>query len=165
MAVRRLLAAADALLDPLFACAERMEGVVNAFGPLLVSLVAFLVVGVFVFFVSVVLPFAFRDAPHAHTPAFWFSCWVMANITFNYAMATLSSPGIVPRGDFRNGSANIPVTECRHCKSPRPLRAHHCKACRRCILKMDHHCRIHYIACVFVLILHTSAHVMLNVVS
>lgn len=29
---------------------------------------------------------------------------------------------------------------CRRCKSFKPQRAHHCSVCRRCIIKMDHHC-------------------------
>ena len=29
---------------------------------------------------------------------------------------------------------------CRKCQALKPLRAHHCKICQKCILKMDHHC-------------------------
>jgi palmitoyltransferase ZDHHC3/7/25 len=29
---------------------------------------------------------------------------------------------------------------CRRCKSFKPQRAHHCSICRRCVIKMDHHC-------------------------
>mmetsp|Transcript_8371 Transcript_8371/g.12146 ORF Transcript_8371/g.12146 Transcript_8371/m.12146 type:complete len:360 (+) Transcript_8371:36-1115(+) len=29
---------------------------------------------------------------------------------------------------------------CRRCKAFKPQRAHHCSICRRCIIKMDHHC-------------------------
>eukprot|EP00981_Chlorochromonas_danica_P014662 scaffold8522_cov157-Ochromonas_danica.AAC.6 len=29
---------------------------------------------------------------------------------------------------------------CRKCKGFKPLRAHHCSICGRCIVKMDHHC-------------------------
>ncbi|KAH7101190.1 zf-DHHC-domain-containing protein [Auriculariales sp. MPI-PUGE-AT-0066] len=29
---------------------------------------------------------------------------------------------------------------CRKCWVPKPLRAHHCSICDRCVLKMDHHC-------------------------
>ncbi|SAM02577.1 hypothetical protein [Absidia glauca] len=29
---------------------------------------------------------------------------------------------------------------CRSCDAYKPPRAHHCRVCRRCILKMDHHC-------------------------
>ena len=29
---------------------------------------------------------------------------------------------------------------CRKCRSFKPSRAHHCSICRRCVIKMDHHC-------------------------
>ena len=29
---------------------------------------------------------------------------------------------------------------CEICNIPRPLRAHHCSTCKRCVLLMDHHC-------------------------
>lgn len=34
------------------------------------------------------------------------------------------------------------VSICKKCISPKPPRTHHCSVCNRCILKMDHHCRI-----------------------
>lgn len=32
------------------------------------------------------------------------------------------------------------VTFCKKCDKKRPMRAHHCSTCGKCILKMDHHC-------------------------
>jgi DHHC palmitoyltransferase len=29
---------------------------------------------------------------------------------------------------------------CRRCRAFKPARAHHCSVCKRCIIKMDHHC-------------------------
>lgn len=29
---------------------------------------------------------------------------------------------------------------CKRCKAFKPVRAHHCSICRRCVVKMDHHC-------------------------
>ena len=31
--------------------------------------------------------------------------------------------------------------DCKKCQMPKPPRAHHCSICRRCVLKMDHHCK------------------------
>ena len=33
---------------------------------------------------------------------------------------------------------------CTKCQNPRPPRSHHCKICKKCTLKMDHHC--HWVA-------------------
>lgn len=29
---------------------------------------------------------------------------------------------------------------CKKCQTPKPDRTHHCSTCKRCVLKMDHHC-------------------------
>lgn len=34
------------------------------------------------------------------------------------------------------------VSICKKCIAPKPPRTHHCSVCNRCVLKMDHHCRI-----------------------
>ena len=31
-------------------------------------------------------------------------------------------------------------TNCGKCQKDRPLRAHHCSVCKKCFMKMDHHC-------------------------
>ncbi|KAJ8900549.1 hypothetical protein K2173_025326 [Erythroxylum novogranatense] len=33
-----------------------------------------------------------------------------------------------------------PVPFCNHCQNGKPPRCHHCSVCKRCVLKMDHHC-------------------------
>ncbi|KAH1089685.1 hypothetical protein J1N35_016942 [Gossypium stocksii] len=37
-------------------------------------------------------------------------------------------------------AASQEIRFCHKCKQFKPPRAHHCSVCRRCILKMDHHC-------------------------
>ncbi|XP_022092944.1 palmitoyltransferase ZDHHC3-like [Acanthaster planci] len=76
-------------------------------------------------------------------------------IFLSHLRAVLSDPGIVPLPsinlDFSGMKAGqVPkklVTKdgiswsiCQKCEAYRPPRAHHCRICRRCIRKMDHHC-------------------------
>ena len=46
----------------------------------------------------------------------------------------LTDPGAMPRVPYRN------LPTCAKCLGPKPFRVHHCSTCKRCILKMDHHC-------------------------
>lgn len=56
-------------------------------------------------------------------------------VIFDYARTFLTDPG-------RPGAvqASTPLGWCETCCAPKPERCHHCKICRRCVLKMDHHC-------------------------
>ncbi|KAK9435551.1 palmitoyltransferase PFA3 [Metarhizium brunneum] len=36
--------------------------------------------------------------------------------------------------------SNGEIRFCKKCQARKPDRAHHCSTCRRCVLKMDHHC-------------------------
>lgn len=64
--------------------------------------------------------------------------------------AVLTDPGALPlfpsKLDFsdlhssKSGCDYIDWTVCTRCEIYRPPRAHHCRICRRCIRKMDHHC-------------------------
>jgi palmitoyltransferase len=74
--------------------------------------------------------------------------WILGNLVFNYLRCVFISPGYP--------SAETPMPEedpddrysrsdhiwrwCSRCQAPKPPRAHHCSVCRRCVLKMDHHC-------------------------
>ncbi|KAJ8673088.1 hypothetical protein QAD02_004349 [Eretmocerus hayati] len=66
--------------------------------------------------------------------------------------AVCSDPGVVPLPQTRMDFSDIHSgntdddherddwTVCTRCETYRPPRAHHCRICRRCIRKMDHHC-------------------------
>lgn len=70
---------------------------------------------------------------------------------WSHLKAMLSDPGVVslkPAGEqleiidrrspkMKNGEL---VTTCLKCRSYKPLRAHHCSTCGRCVRNMDHHC-------------------------
>lgn len=47
-------------------------------------------------------------------------------------------PGTVSKEYINNNQNNSNI--CKKCNIPRPERAHHCKICKFCILKFDHHC-------------------------
>lgn len=89
------------------------------------------------------------------------SFWAPLNIVFfnsvvfllvmSHLKAVLSDPGTVPlpqsRLDFsdlhsnhKNGHEKEEWTVCSRCETYRPPRAHHCRICKRCIRRMDHHC-------------------------
>ncbi|KAI0342615.1 zf-DHHC-domain-containing protein [Trametopsis cervina] len=53
------------------------------------------------------------------------------------------------------------VTKCRKCGEMRPERAHHCRICKRCVLKYDHHCPVRINQCVG---LHNERHFVLFLV-
>ncbi|KAG2262520.1 hypothetical protein Bca52824_069599 [Brassica carinata] len=40
----------------------------------------------------------------------------------------------------RAGVTGTEARKCDKCFAYKPLRTHHCRVCRRCVLKMDHHC-------------------------
>ena len=71
-----------------------------------------------------------------------------------HLISMFTSPGYVP-DPFRpryisnklpQSNKNLERKErddlyCKKCRNPRPPRAHQCKICRKCTLKMDHHCQ------------------------
>jgi palmitoyltransferase ZDHHC2/15/20 len=89
-----------------------------------------------------------------------------ALLNISYTVAVFTDPGSPanPRGSIRkdhHGYSHLPTTEpsprpnlaqpitvsstgaaryCKKCSHPKPDRTHHCSTCRRCVLKMDHHC-------------------------
>ncbi|KAN0069281.1 DHHC palmitoyltransferase domain containing protein [Elaphomyces granulatus] len=76
----------------------------------------------------------------------------------SYTIAVFTDPGSpLTSGNSRGGYSHFPTTElpeftsytvsssggaryCKKCQCPKPDRTHHCSSCKRCVLKMDHHC-------------------------
>mmetsp|Transcript_4497 Transcript_4497/g.9958 ORF Transcript_4497/g.9958 Transcript_4497/m.9958 type:complete len:348 (-) Transcript_4497:418-1461(-) len=62
--------------------------------------------------------------------------------------AGAAAAGVAATGPIRpkNGNGGPPSQQprgrrmCRRCQAFKPPRAHHCSICKRCIIKMDHHC-------------------------
>lgn len=80
--------------------------------------------------------------------------YVLSN--WSYTAAVFTPPGSTTNDD---GYGLLPLTQsrqpeatsftvksngeirfCKKCQARKPDRAHHCSTCRRCVLKMDHHC-------------------------
>ncbi|KAL9388518.1 hypothetical protein Peur_017123 [Populus x canadensis] len=71
---------------------------------------------------------------------------------FSFLVCVLKEPGYVPSPYVPDveGAAAPPHQEplnnssqlrrCDKCVTYKPPRAHHCRVCRRCVLRMDHHC-------------------------
>jgi len=73
---------------------------------------------------------------------------VLVLLLSSHAKCALSDPGHVPvpesRIDFSDTSSlqnrEDDWTICQRCEMWRPPRSYHCRICKRCIRKMDHHC-------------------------
>ncbi|KAH8696728.1 DHHC zinc finger membrane protein [Talaromyces proteolyticus] len=82
-------------------------------------------------------------------------------LNLSYTVAVFTDPGSPvtssSRSSGRGQYSHLPTTElpeyqsytvnshggarfCKKCQCPKPDRTHHCSSCKRCVLKMDHHC-------------------------
>lgn len=89
--------------------------------------------------------------------------YIMLNTSYTIAVFTdPGSPSETPNRASKGGKYSVlPTTEpsfdmrnlntitvsstggarfCKKCQVPKPDRTHHCSTCKRCVLKMDHHC-------------------------
>ncbi len=61
-------------------------------------------------------------------------------VCWSHLATMLTDPGVVPLEVLTAPVDPELVRVCRKCNVRKPDRAHHCSTCRRCILRMDHHC-------------------------
>ncbi|KAH7678123.1 palmitoyltransferase protein [Dioscorea alata] len=84
------------------------------------------------------------------TNAFLFS-FVAVMAVATYGIAIFRDPGRVPFSympDIEDSESPIheikrkggDLRYCQKCSTYKPPRAHHCRVCKRCVLRMDHHC-------------------------
>jgi len=67
---------------------------------------------------------------------------LLAMFLISYLRAALTKPGYIEKGSEKveeEGKEDDPMW-CPRCHVEKPLRAHHCRRCNHCVLKMDHHC-------------------------
>ena len=127
-------------------------------GPVLVSL-AVLVIGftVFVYF-AYTYPALMSPQHHNLSPVMAnlitaFGLYLLLLTLFHYLSTMLTPPGSPPpTSHWTPGMlavlANDPdihtksssYRHCHYCDVIKPMRCHHCSICKRCVLKMDHHC-------------------------
>uniref|UniRef100_A0A5K4F1T2 Palmitoyltransferase n=2 Tax=Schistosoma mansoni TaxID=6183 RepID=A0A5K4F1T2_SCHMA len=70
---------------------------------------------------------------------------VASLLLFSHICAAVTDPGLIPLHQYTaNQLASVQKpdgwTTCNKCGIHRPPRAHHCRICRRCVRRMDHHC-------------------------
>eukprot|EP00470_Lotharella_oceanica_P005470 CAMPEP_0170176178 /NCGR_PEP_ID=MMETSP0040_2-20121228/9122_1 /TAXON_ID=641309 /ORGANISM="Lotharella oceanica, Strain CCMP622" /LENGTH=297 /DNA_ID=CAMNT_0010418425 /DNA_START=1 /DNA_END=895 /DNA_ORIENTATION=+ len=82
----------------------------------------------------------------AHGLATTVTCfYLIGTIIFHHLSCALKSPKYVTKEIVRRVEAmaaeeGVPALQCRFCRQVRPRRAKHCHTCKKCVLKMDHHC-------------------------
>ncbi|XP_058043218.1 palmitoyltransferase ZDHHC16 isoform X4 [Ahaetulla prasina] len=129
--------ALDALFEPIY---WLVDHVTRWFGVVFVALVITLTTSVVGIVYICLLPMILQTYPIPWI--FWhviYGHWNLVMIVFHYYMAITTQPGYPPQHPKNDLAA---VSICRKCIAPKPARTHHCSICNRCVLKMDHHCRI-----------------------
>ncbi|CAN4096147.1 unnamed protein product [Withania somnifera] len=82
---------------------------------------------------------------------FFFFSLLASLCVFSFFVCVLKDPGGVPSSylpdvedheasDQESKRSGLLKKKCDKCSEYKPPRAHHCRVCRRCILRMDHHC-------------------------
>ena len=61
---------------------------------------------------------------------------------WSHIKCVFSDPGSVPSNavPISTATEEEKLNVCVKCDQFKPPRAHHCSECKRCIVKMDHHC-------------------------
>ncbi|XP_006880129.1 PREDICTED: probable palmitoyltransferase ZDHHC16 isoform X5 [Elephantulus edwardii] len=128
--------AVDAAFEPIY---WLVDNVIRWFGVVFVVLVIVLTGSIVAIAYLCVLPLILQtySVPRLCWH-FFYSHWNLILIVFHYYQAITTPPGYPPQG--RNDIATVSI--CKKCIYPKPARTHHCSICNRCVLKMDHHCRI-----------------------
>lgn len=98
----------------------------------------------FVIIFVIILPAPFTITNFINTVVFHLLAFLALA---SHASAMLTDPGTVPLGNATPENIEKMTTypgqiiyRCPRCLSIKPVRAHHCSVCKRCVKKMDHHC-------------------------
>jgi hypothetical protein len=85
--------------------------------------------------------------PESGNMEFFFISLLCVVVEALYLKVIFTSPGFLPRArdETRNrgkleNTHDLGSNWCKKCETEKPVRAHHCSTCNRCVLRMDHHC-------------------------
>mmetsp|Transcript_65703 Transcript_65703/g.207923 ORF Transcript_65703/g.207923 Transcript_65703/m.207923 type:complete len:396 (+) Transcript_65703:1068-2255(+) len=140
-----LQAIKDRLEDLFFAFLDRAEVCcdlsLKVIGPIFVCGALFMIgYATYVMFVHVMVTWGERAV----------AGFLVFNVLWNYVLTVVRDPGRSPEvplpADVETGQAELAYRQmgyrrfCHRCRVPKPPLSHHCSACGKCVLKMDHHC-------------------------
>ncbi|XP_055903075.1 palmitoyltransferase ZDHHC16 [Eupeodes corollae] len=125
--------ASDVLMEPVF---WFVDNYTYLLGPFFVVGVAILTSAVVYISYWIGLPFWWERSQNFSIAIVIVGNWLLVNVIFHYVMAVITPAGNPPEDSVLVES----VSMCKKCIAPKPPRAHHCSVCRKCVLKMDHHC-------------------------
>jgi hypothetical protein len=130
---------------------------------LLVVIAACLILGLGFSGFAIIVPLISERTPWLYYVHTVLGGFIYLNIIFNYFMAVTTNPGtptdyiqLTYQHQTAAGYATVGFkpsattsgqdmvlrnySECKKCRFPKPLRAHHCSLCNSCVMRMDHHC-------------------------
>ncbi|KAB0801426.1 hypothetical protein PPYR_05780 [Photinus pyralis] len=125
--------AADVCMEPLVWFVDNFT---HTIGPLFVVAVICLTASVVGIAYWIGIPYWWNRNPFFCIILIIIGHWLLLNVSFHYYMGVVTPPGFPPQDELITEVVSI----CKKCIAPKPPRTHHCSVCKRCILKMDHHC-------------------------
>jgi len=124
---------------------------ISLVGPVLSCVATFLILFISYVYLTEIAPMLTQRLGNAKSQlTTLIGLWILGNLLFNFFRTSYLGPGSPPSRldnetiallrddpDLREGESH---RFCRTCNTVKPMRAHHCSICKKCVLKMDHHC-------------------------
>lgn len=124
--------AVDTVFNPVF---FTLDNLTACLGPYLVALVFLLLSSVIGICYVLGIEWYLRQKLHKTLAvAFVIGHYLQFCVWLHFYKGVVESPGHPAVLDPSNADV------CRRCVFPKPARTHHCSVCKRCVLRMDHHC-------------------------